>query len=162
MQRCLALIILFENNPNGTDADYIKDSIHQYRNLSSSAFHRSFERDKDVLRSMGFVINYINDKWSLESGYKLTGTGDMKVETKKRDFRRVLASCMVSPALYADYLYFKSITLRLYDLAVKLVTLTLILLSWQIYKGYQRGGVTRTDTHGSTSENYGHCWRFRD
>ena len=85
-----------------------------------------------------------------------------KIETKKRDFRRVLASCMVSPALYADYLYFKSITLRLYDLAVKLVTLTLILLSWQIYKGYQRGGVTRTDTHGSTSENYGHCWRFRD
>ena len=78
MQRCLALIILFENNPNGTDADYIKDSIHQYRNLSSSAFHRSFERDKDVLRSMGFVINYINDKWSLDSGYKLTGTNIWK------------------------------------------------------------------------------------
>ena len=34
-----------------------------------------------------------------------------KIETKKSDFRRVLASCMVSPAIYADYLYFKSITL---------------------------------------------------
>ena len=34
-----------------------------------------------------------------------------RIETKKSDFRRVLASCMVSPAIYADYLYFKSITL---------------------------------------------------
>ena len=38
-----------------------------------------------------------------------------KIETKNRDFRRVLASCMVSPAFYADYLYFKSITLQLYN-----------------------------------------------
>ena len=36
-----------------------------------------------------------------------------KIETKRRDFRRVWASSMVSPAIYADYLYFKSITLRL-------------------------------------------------
>ena len=78
MQRCLALIILFENKPKGIDADYIKDSIHQYRNLSSSAFHRSFERDKDVLRSMGFVINYINDKWALDPGYELSGTNIWK------------------------------------------------------------------------------------
>lgn len=38
-----------------------------------------------------------------------------KIETKRRDFRRVLASCMVSPTLHADYLYFKSITLQLYN-----------------------------------------------
>ena len=36
-----------------------------------------------------------------------------KMETKKRDLRLVSASCIVSPAIYADYLYFKSITLRL-------------------------------------------------
>ncbi len=36
-----------------------------------------------------------------------------KIETKKRDFRRDWVSSMVSPTLYADYLYFKSITLGL-------------------------------------------------
>ena len=78
MQRCLALIILFENKPSDIDANYIKDSIPQYRDLSSTAFHRSFERDKDVLRTMGFVINYINDKWELDSGYEISGTNIWK------------------------------------------------------------------------------------
>ncbi len=42
---------------------------------------------------------------------EINSTEANKIETKKSDFRRVLASCMVSPAIYADYLYFKSITL---------------------------------------------------
>ena len=66
MKRCLALIILFEKHIVGIDANYIKDNIPQYRELSPSAFHRSFERDKEVLRSMGFVINYSNDNDSTQ------------------------------------------------------------------------------------------------
>jgi len=72
-KRCLALIILFEKELENIDANYIKDNIPQYRDLSSSAFHRSFERDKEVLRSIGFVIKYNNDKWELESKYEFTG-----------------------------------------------------------------------------------------
>ena len=72
-KRCLSLIILFEKGLENIDANYIKDNIPQYRDLSSSAFHRSFERDKEVLRSIGFVIKYNNDKWELESKYEFTG-----------------------------------------------------------------------------------------
>ena len=72
-QRCLALIILFEKDIGNLDADYIKDNIPQYRDLNQSAFHRSFERDKEVLRSIGFVIKYSNDKWELESKYEFSG-----------------------------------------------------------------------------------------
>ena len=86
MKRCLALIILFEKHTVGIDANYIKDNIPQYRELSPSAFHRSFERDKEVLRSMGFVINYSNDKWELESGYEISGTDIWKsIENNLKD-----------------------------------------------------------------------------
>ena len=51
----------------------IKDNIIQYRDLTETAFHRSFERDKDVLRKLGFEINYINDKWEINSGYEISG-----------------------------------------------------------------------------------------
>ena len=71
-KRCLALIILFEKGADNTDANYIKDNIQQYRDLTRTAFQRSFERDKEVLRSIGFVMKYSNDKWELESKYEFT------------------------------------------------------------------------------------------
>ena len=51
-KRCLSLIVLFEKNSEGINSNFIKDNIEQYRNLSESAFHRSFERDKEILRTL--------------------------------------------------------------------------------------------------------------
>lgn len=72
-KRCMSLLVLFEQYSSGIDSLQIKDNILQYRELSESAFHRSFERDKDVLRQIGFEIKYKNDKWELDSGYKIEG-----------------------------------------------------------------------------------------
>ena len=72
-KRCMSLLLLFDKYSSGIDTTIIKDNILQYRDLSDSAFHRSFERDKDVLRKLGFEINYINDKWELNSGYEISG-----------------------------------------------------------------------------------------
>ena len=69
----MSLLVLFEKYSSGIDSLQIKDNILQYRELSESAFHRSFERDKDVLRQVGFEIKYRNDKWELDSGYKIQG-----------------------------------------------------------------------------------------
>ena len=77
-KRCLALIILLEKGADNIDANYIKDNIQQYRDLTRTAFQRSFERDKEVLRSIGFVIKYSNDKWELESKYEFTGVNIWK------------------------------------------------------------------------------------
>tara|TARA_B100001250_G_scaffold386374_1_gene382845 strand:- start:4411 stop:5175 length:765 start_codon:yes stop_codon:yes gene_type:complete len=54
--------------------EYIKDNLEEYRNLSDTAFKRSFERDKVLLREMGYSLDYKNDKWSIEEGYNITGT----------------------------------------------------------------------------------------
>lgn len=72
-KRCMSLLLLFDKYSSGIDSTIIKDNIIQYRDLTESAFHRSFERDKDVLRKLGFEINYINDKWEINSGYEISG-----------------------------------------------------------------------------------------
>ena len=41
----------------------------------SKLFRRAFERDKSLLRSFGYLIEYSNDKWSHdESGYTMGGS----------------------------------------------------------------------------------------
>ncbi len=46
-KRCIKLVSLFDSsNTVNLDSNYIKDNISDYRNLSDSAFKRSFERDK--------------------------------------------------------------------------------------------------------------------
>ena len=72
-KRCMSLLLLFDKYSSGIDSMIIKDNIIQYRDLTETAFHRSFERDKDVLRKLGFEINYINDKWEINSGYEISG-----------------------------------------------------------------------------------------
>ena len=74
-KRCLKLIALFDSsNTFNLDSNYIKDNIPEYRNLNDAAYKRSFERDKALLKEVGFNLEYENDKWSVEDGYKLKGT----------------------------------------------------------------------------------------
>ena len=86
-KRCLKLVSLFDS-PNSAPLDsiYIKDNISDYRNLSDSAFKRSFERDKAILKETGFNLEYENDKWQLDDGYKLKGTTIIKDLESKKDF----------------------------------------------------------------------------
>ena len=73
-KRCLKIIALFDNLHNSNiDSNYIKDNIPEYRELSDGAFKRSFERDKVLLKEVGFRLEYENDKWTLQEGYKLEG-----------------------------------------------------------------------------------------
>ena len=74
IKRCITLLTLFNEESSQISTEYIKDNIKAYRNLSDSAFKRSFERDKVLLREMGYNLDYINDKWSINEGYNLSGT----------------------------------------------------------------------------------------
>ena len=74
LKRCISLLTLFNDESNQISTDYIRDNISSYRHLSDSAFKRSFERDKVLLREMGYNLDYINDKWSIDEGYNLSGT----------------------------------------------------------------------------------------
>ncbi len=74
IKRCITLLTLFNEESSQLSTEYIKDNISAYRNLSNAAFKRSFERDKVLLREMGYNLDYNNDKWSINEGYNLTGT----------------------------------------------------------------------------------------
>jgi len=72
LRRAIQLLNLLSDNENLT-TENIKDSISDYRDLNQQAFRRSFERDKNLLRSFGYLIQYENDKWSYDKGYSLSG-----------------------------------------------------------------------------------------
>ena len=73
-KRCLKLLTLFSLNNENLTTNFIKDNVIEYRELSESAFKRSFERDKALLKDMGFLLDFENDKWKINDGYKLSGT----------------------------------------------------------------------------------------
>ena len=72
LRRAIELLNFLSDNENLT-TENIKDSISDYRDLNQQAFRRSFERDKNLLRSFGYLIQYENDKWSYDKGYSLSG-----------------------------------------------------------------------------------------
>jgi len=72
LRRVIELLNLLSDNDN-LSTENIKDNISDYRNLNQQAFRRSFERDKNLLRSFGYLIEYENDKWSYDKGYSLSG-----------------------------------------------------------------------------------------
>ena len=72
LKRAIELLNLLSENSNLT-TENIKDSISDYRDLNTQAFRRSFERDKNLLRSFGYLIEYENDKWTYDKGYSLSG-----------------------------------------------------------------------------------------
>jgi len=74
LKRCISLLTLFNLQPSQISTEYIKDNLEDYRNLSDAAFKRSFERDKVLLREMGYNLDYKNDKWSIDEGYNISGT----------------------------------------------------------------------------------------
>ena len=74
LKRCISLLTLFNDKSTHLSTDYIKDNIAEYRHLSDTAFKRSFERDKVLLREMGYNLDYIKDKWTINEGYNLSGT----------------------------------------------------------------------------------------
>lgn len=61
-ERQINLVFLLLNSKRGLTRSQIKDSILDYRNsVSSSAFERMFERDKEELRGIGFLLESNQD-----------------------------------------------------------------------------------------------------
>ena len=59
IKRCVSLLTLFNDKSTQISTEYIRDNISSYRDLSDSAFKRSFERDKVLLREMGYSLDYV-------------------------------------------------------------------------------------------------------
>ena len=91
LRRSIELLNLLTENTN-LSSDNIKDNISDYRELNQQAFRRAFERDKNLLRSFGYLIEYENDKWSYSNGYSLSGSSiyDSIIKSQKINSEKLI------------------------------------------------------------------------
>lgn len=70
LERLLNLLAFLLTAGRPVTADEIRSTVAGYDRGSDEAFHRMFERDKELLRSMGIPLDMrATDGWAVESGY---------------------------------------------------------------------------------------------
>ncbi|MGH8873391.1 MAG: helix-turn-helix transcriptional regulator [Acidimicrobiia bacterium] len=70
VERVLNLLIYLLESPTPVTADDIRQTVPGYGEQSDEAFHRMFERDKDLLRSLGVPLErQALDIWEVDFGY---------------------------------------------------------------------------------------------
>lgn len=70
VERVLNLLIYLLESPHPVTADDVRRTVAGYDEQTDDAFHRMFERDKDVLRRLGVPIKReALDAWEIDFGY---------------------------------------------------------------------------------------------
>ena len=70
IERLLNLLAFLLTTRRPVTADEIRNQVAGYGGSSDEAFHRMFERDKDLLRRIGIPIELTDGNgWGLEQGY---------------------------------------------------------------------------------------------
>lgn len=70
VERVLNLLIYLLESPRPVTAEEIRSTVLGYDSKTDEAFHRMFERDKDVLRRMGVPLKMeALDAWEIDYGY---------------------------------------------------------------------------------------------
>jgi proteasome accessory factor B len=75
LERLINLLALLLTSPRPVTAGVIRQTIPGYSLDSDEAFHRMFERDKEMLRSIGIPLEVdYTDGWEVEQGYLVDPT----------------------------------------------------------------------------------------
>lgn len=70
VERVINLLIYLLESPTPVTADQIRQTVAGYGDSGDDAFHRMFERDKDVLRRLGIPLErQALDVWEVDFGY---------------------------------------------------------------------------------------------
>jgi predicted DNA-binding transcriptional regulator YafY len=70
VERVLNLLIYLLESPVPVTSSDIRNTVHGYSDQSDDAFHRMFERDKQVLRRLGVPLRLEPmDVWEVDEGY---------------------------------------------------------------------------------------------
>ena len=70
VERVLNLLIYLLESPHPVTADEVRQTVLGYDDQTDDAFHRMFERDKDVLRRLGVPLKReALDAWEVDFGY---------------------------------------------------------------------------------------------
>lgn len=72
IERLLNLLAFLLTAGRAVSAEEIRHRVSGYGGSTDEAFRRMFERDKDLLRSIGIPLEYTDtDGWGLEQGYQI-------------------------------------------------------------------------------------------
>lgn len=70
IERLLNLLAFLLTTPRPVTADEIRNQVAGYDSPTDEAFHRKFERDKDLLRRIGIPLELSDGNgWGIEAGY---------------------------------------------------------------------------------------------
>jgi proteasome accessory factor B len=70
VERVLNLLIYLLESPTPVTSNDVRNTVHGYADQSDEAFHRMFERDKQVLRRLGVPLKLeAVDVWEIDEGY---------------------------------------------------------------------------------------------
>lgn len=70
VERVLNLLIYLLESPVPVTSNDVRNTVHGYADQTDEAFHRMFERDKQVLRRIGVPIKLeALDPWEIDEGY---------------------------------------------------------------------------------------------
>ena len=70
VERVLNLLIYLLESPAPVTAEDVRRTVLGYDEQTDEAFHRMFERDKDVLRKLGVPLSrHPLDAWEVDYGY---------------------------------------------------------------------------------------------
>jgi proteasome accessory factor B len=70
VERVLNLLIYLLESPTPVTSNDVRNTVHGYADQSDEAFHRMFERDKNVLRRLGVPLKLeVLDAWEVDEGY---------------------------------------------------------------------------------------------
>lgn len=70
VERVINLLIYLLEAPNPVTAEQVRRTVAGYDQVSDEAFHRMFERDKEVLRRLGVPLELkALDVWEVDFGY---------------------------------------------------------------------------------------------
>lgn len=72
VERVLNLLIYLLESPTPVTSNEVRNTVHGYADQSDEAFHRMFERDKQVLRRIGVPLRLeALDPWEIDEGYTI-------------------------------------------------------------------------------------------
>jgi predicted DNA-binding transcriptional regulator YafY len=72
VERVLNLLIYLLESPAPVTADDVRNTVSGYDDQTDEAFHRMFERDKEVLRRLGVPLKrQALDAWEVDFGYSV-------------------------------------------------------------------------------------------
>ena len=70
VERVLNLLIYLLESPVPVTSSDVRNTVHGYADQTDEAFHRMFERDKQVLRRLGVPLKLeAMDAWEIDEGY---------------------------------------------------------------------------------------------